>query len=317
MANRLLFQLFPMVCLSLLSCLVTAAEIDRTSSVALGNSSQHFLYSETISQNFQIDVAMPPELLLGATEEYPVVYILDGNSMFPMVYSNARALQGDLEMAPTIFVGIGYATKDTLERAALRNRDLTPTYDEAMLEMLKNRLLPLPIQVDPGGARNFIEFIENEVKPFINQNFPTDSNNETLAGYSFGGLFGLYVLFNHTDSFDKYVLGSPSIWWDEKVSLSYESTYANSHSDLDKSVFLSNGSLESNSMKKDGLDLYNSLLSRNYGNLQISYLVLEGETHTSGIGVSLNRGLKAVFLSESEEFANLFIEKIMESRQAN
>lgn len=291
-----------------------AADIRATGPVTISDSSQYVIHSETIGQNFRIDVAMPVAFPIQVTDTYPVVYVLDGNSIFPIVYSNARVLQGGPEMVPAIFVGIGYDTTIPLEIVALRDRDLTPTYDESYHEQLNNRrLIPLPFQVESGGAANFINFIEREVKPFVNANYPTDSSNETLVGYSLGGLFSLYVLLNHTDSFDKYVIGSPSIWWDDSISLTYEENYAQSHTDLAKSVFISANSLETERTRTDVNSMYNRLLDRNYENLKIEKIVFEGETHMSGIGVSLNRGLKNMFSEETGTYLNMLVEKITES----
>lgn len=36
---------------------------------------------------------------------------------------------------------------------------------------------------------------------------------------SFGGLFGTHVLINHLTFFDKYLLLSPSLWWNQKATL--------------------------------------------------------------------------------------------------
>jgi hypothetical protein len=40
-----------------------------------------------------------------------------------------------------------------------------------------------------------------------------------------GGLFVLGVMFEHPESFDRYVASSPSIWWDNKSVLKQESSF--------------------------------------------------------------------------------------------
>jgi predicted alpha/beta superfamily hydrolase len=150
--------------------------------------------------------------------------------------------------------------------------------------------------VDPpaGGADAFLDFIESEVKPFINEHYRTETDDETLAGYSLGGVFGFHVLFNHTDTFDKYIIGSPSIWWDDEVCFDFEAKYAKNNKDLAKRVFISVGSLEPGGATNHE-EMLRRLKSREYANLKVEHFVFPGETHVSGLGTAFNRGLKFVF----------------------
>jgi len=54
-----------------------------------------------------------------------------------------------------------------------------------------------------GGAKEFLEFIRQELIPFIDNNYPTLKGDSAVNGHSIGGLFGLYVLFNKPDTFNK------------------------------------------------------------------------------------------------------------------
>ncbi|MCK5651939.1 MAG: hypothetical protein KAJ42_11195, partial [Gemmatimonadetes bacterium] len=49
----------------------------------------------------------------------------------------------------------------------------------------------------------------------------------------------LYTLFHAPDSFDRYIVGSPSIWWDEKITMQFEEEYAAAYTDLPAEVFMS------------------------------------------------------------------------------
>lgn len=46
-----------------------------------------------------------------------------------------------------------------------------------------------------GGADQFIAFLNNELKPEIANQFPVNSQQQSLYGHSFGGLFVLYHFF--------------------------------------------------------------------------------------------------------------------------
>ena len=171
----------------------------------------------------------------------------------------------------------------------------------------KIKAYPFQLESLPSpGANAFLHFIREELKPFINANYRTDPNDSTYVGFSGGGTFGLYTLFHHPDTFNRYVIGSPPIHWDNKVVLTYESNYAEHHNDLPVRLFMSVGRRE---QSDDPLPLIepshqfvtnlktvaNTLQERHYPGLQLTLHVFEDETHMSVIPATFSRGLRAVF----------------------
>ncbi|WP_258403987.1 alpha/beta hydrolase [Moraxella ovis] len=63
----------------------------------------------------------------------------------------------------------------------------------------------------------------DELAPMLDKKFGINPNHRTLMGHSYGGLFGLYVLFSRSKSFDHYAIASPSIWWNDKSILAHRS----------------------------------------------------------------------------------------------
>jgi predicted alpha/beta superfamily hydrolase len=135
--------------------------------------------------------------------------------------------------------------------------------------------------------------------PFINKNYRT-SADASYAGYSGGGLFGLYVLFHEPDTFQRYIIGSPSIWWGNLVTLKYEADYATKHPNLSARVFMSVGELEeradtTSKMVTNMKQLAKKLLSRRYTSLHLQTIVFDGETHLSGFSIAICRGLRVIY----------------------
>jgi predicted alpha/beta superfamily hydrolase len=294
-----------LMCLSLLE--IVYAQPSMPEPVSIAGSVTHVLGAKKIDQSYKIDIALPGTYGTGS-RTYPVVYVTDGGANFPIVVGNLRMLSLGREMPDVIVVGIGYNTADIPRILAVRTRDLTPTNDKKYTENArKNPMFPLPADVTPGAADAFVDFIEHELKPFVDEHYRTDSGNETYVGYSLGGLFGLHLLFNHTNSFDKYIIGSPSIWWDSAVSFNYESKYAQSNKDLAKKVFMSSGGLEEavegeSRMVTNMIKMFSRLNSRQYPGLVLDHHVFGGETHMSGMGTAFNRGLRFVFKDEMPVF---------------
>jgi len=281
--------------LALISCVAYAVEEPDKGTpglVTIPNTATHLMKAKQIDSVFRIDVALPYRYEQ-ASQSYPVIYLTDGDFFFAMVTGNMRSLQVTSEIPQAILVGIGYRVEDPLSAMSLRSRDLTPTLEKTWAES--------------GGAGRFIAFINEEVKPFIDSQYRTDPDDQTLVGYSLGGLFAFYVLTNHTDSFNKYIIGSPSFWWDQGISFRYEDAFSKSHKDLPKTVFMSSGSLEEAAenpgpqlMVTNMKAMVDRLAGRDYPGLRIDRHIFDGETHQSAIGTSINRGLRFVFRKNME-----------------
>jgi len=264
---------------------LSAEEADDLGTVTIENSSHFILESSAIGQNFEIDIALPRGYS-DSDNAYPVIYVTDGRLYFSIVASNTYILQLAGEIPPSIIVGIGYPG-DVIESGTLRQRDLTPTVNNP------NSGIP------EGGADQFLEFIEDSVKPFVNSNFRTDQNRETLVGHSLGGLFAIYALFDERDLFENYVISSPSIWWGNNSGFEYEEAYAQIHSTLEKRVFISSAELEEmegdkTQMVTNARILYQNLNRREYPDLSLEYVLFNDETHLSVMAPATIRGLKFV-----------------------
>jgi hypothetical protein len=214
----------------------------------------------------------------------------------------AEGLSGGLEIPRLIIVGIGYDTDDARAWGRLRERDLLPTDASATDATRRQESTRTGIRRGQAGA--FLRFIREELKPFINANYRTNPADSTFIGNSYGGLFGLYVLFHYPDTFNRYIIGSPAIHHDNRVTLAYESTYAESHDDLPVRMFMAVGAREemdehlidpSFQFVTNVDDLTTRLQRRGYPGLRLTTQVLEDETHFSVIASTFSRGLRAVF----------------------
>ena len=160
------------------------------------------LHSAILNEDREIWIHVPysaskPE---NKDRKYPVAYLLDGDWHFYSVMGIIRQLSlvNLNKIAPEmIIVAITHID---------RYKDLTPSHvgDE------KNT---------SGGGQNFIQFMNRELIPFIDSEYPT-SNQRTLIGHSLGGLIVINTLIHHRDMFDNYLSIDPSLWWDDQKVLS-------------------------------------------------------------------------------------------------
>ena len=73
-----------------------------------------------------------------------------------------------------------------------------------------------------GHSENFISFLEKELIPYIGKEYKTDSSR-TIIGQSLGGLLATEILLKKPTLFNKYIIVSPSLWWDDASLLKLES----------------------------------------------------------------------------------------------
>ncbi|MBC7984582.1 MAG: alpha/beta hydrolase [Candidatus Obscuribacterales bacterium] len=266
------------------------------------------LNARRVEQQFIIDVAIPA-LPVQPDYKFPVIYVLDGNGVFGLVAQTFGALSmGPGGLPPAIVVGIGYAIDETVNWIsrwlALRPRDFAPTVDKVFVEQA--RAIPsffgYADDIEIGRADHFLAFISEELKPFISARFPIDSNDQTIAGISLGGLFAMYVLLNQPECFNRYVVGSPSLWWDERQMFKHEEALASRVSDLPVRLFLSAGALEEaqsplHRMVSNVDEMATRLHSRNYSSLKLTHHIFSDETHQSVGPATISRGLRSVFLA--------------------
>jgi uncharacterized protein len=194
------------------------AAAPASSPVTLFGASQFDLPSKISSRTYRIFVYKP--MLPPPPSGYPVIYVTDGNGMFPLA-SAQMALMG-LAGKGAMVIGIGYPIDDFMKWMTLRYKDLTPVTEDQTLFPSN----PPLGETDRGGQSElFYRFLVEELRPVVLGSYPVNPREQALYGHSLGGLFVLGVMFKHPDSFKSYVASSPSIWWDKKSVLRSEAEF--------------------------------------------------------------------------------------------
>lgn len=198
------------------------------------------MQSKEKGREYHIMIAMPSQA--PPPSGYPVVFLLDGNSVFATMAESLRMQchrPDKTGVIPAIIVGIGYDTNQPF--APNRYYDFTPVSSSVYSHNSDG--LPLPEQ---GGATAFLNFIENELKPKLNKEFVIDNSRQAIFGHSLGGLFTLYVLFTRPEAFQFYIAGSPSIHWNQEFLLEEERKFTSrlARESFSANVLIGMGELE-------------------------------------------------------------------------
>lgn len=138
---------------------------------------------------------------------WPILYMLDGNAAFD--YLTADHLS---QVPGLVIAAVGYDTERQFARE-LRTQDFTAPLEPGA------GLRPDHVHEGrmAGGAGIFHARLTGEIRAAAEKGLAIDPQRRTLWGHSFGGLFTLYALLAHPESFARFAPISPSIWWDEDL----------------------------------------------------------------------------------------------------
>lgn len=166
------------------------------------------LESKVLSEKRTLNIYLPEGYDPKGTTGYPVIYLLDGSADEDFIHIVGLVQYHSFEwinLVPKSIV-VGIATVD-------RRRDFT---------------FPTTIQADKtkyptaGHSDSFISFLETELQPFIEREFKT-TQSKTIIGQSLGGLLETEILLKKPTLFSRYIIISPSLWWNNGSLLSQDS----------------------------------------------------------------------------------------------
>ena len=263
---------------------------------------RHSLTSRYVDQTYQIDVSMPISHI-GGDEKFPVLYVTDGNLWSDALSVMGTLMQGMGEVERFILVKVGYPSKNILAGAKLRGRDLVSplarhyldkgmselNHSKAPSESLLGGALPYKKATPSTSGKEFVQFIQNELMPFIDQRYPTVVGDNNYFGYSAGGGFGVYVLFSQPDLFKRYILGSPAIGYNGRAfGLEQAKDFVSAGKSLTAKVYLSLGELEGYSLDLAPFDIAGNyyafsryLKQADIPGLELHLKVFPQETHNT------------------------------------
>ncbi len=161
----------------------------------LGDTQRHTIDSEHAGHSYEILVGLPDGYADEPDARYPVVYLLDGGVLYPLIRGYQRYLRIDGEVPAVILVAVSYGTSDW-RQGNNRAHDFT---------------LPSPDADHWGGAPDFRDFLERELLPAIDARYRTDPGQRVLFGQSLGGRFALYTVQTRPDLFAGYIASNPAL----------------------------------------------------------------------------------------------------------
>ena len=225
---------------------------------------------------------------------FPVLFVLDGNAWFGAITEISRLqTRPPHGYQPAIIVGIGYETDEPFCRQS-RFYDYTEQVNELELGALKHVTAS-----QTGGIHRFLEWMEYELIPELEKQYPLHTENRALFGHSLGGLCVLHTLIHKSHLFSTYLAGSPSIWWKDGYLKEQIHSF---DTEKEKRLLIGVGENEKGHMVELAQWMYEQCKERQC--IEAQYTCIEDTGHMSVVPPFLNKALK-FFLATGLESGRL------------
>ena len=235
---------------------------------------------------YELYIKLPESYDTETDKTYPVIYTTDA-------YWHMDLLSGTTEfiMPEVILVGISWQknmpeTIDYGHRRAFASRFRDYSFVAHDKEDIQAKY-------QFGQADTHLTFIRTQVMVYVEENYRTSIGENTYLGYSMGAEFGAYILLSHPDTFNHYILGSPSL---EFTSFDYlkalDASTTEKADDIKANVFVSIGELEESRM--DLTQQFTALLKgRAVRGLSVTGLeVVKDSDHSTAVPETFTQGIK-------------------------
>ena len=195
------------------------------------------IYDEELDTEFLVHVVLPPSYDPSLT--YPVFFLTDAVWRFGNAPQLREAMENG-EASDVIIVTLGY-------NYSINGADGDTRFGYLVPERAK-----------------LLDFITDNLMPYLGENYNIDYDRSTLYGHSDGGVFAHYALFcsdrYENQPFGRYIIGSPAFWGlykepEERDLAGYQNDYGywERNDSMNKHIFLCGGSQED----PDYADRYN------------------------------------------------------------
>ena len=268
-------------------CVVFSFRAQGQETISIGE--RHTLFSRLLNEERAYWVYQP-EKRPGETERnYPVLYLLDGDSFFHTVVGFTRFFSSSRVSSLPPCVVVAVLNTD-------RTRDLTPTSSAAQ----RDGSIQPGDTPKGGGMKAFYRFLTEELRPEIEKKVSANGRN-FLVGHSYAGLFTLQVLLDYPESFDTFMAIDPSLWWDRGVFLKQAEKEVGQKDFSGKQLYVAFATRQRPNVKLDQFALADSLGERiipemKSQHLRAIYKKFPDEVHGTIALPGMFDGLKSLFM---------------------
>lgn len=240
------------------------------------------IQSTHVGRDFHINVRLPLGYQASDAKTYPVVYVLDGDSLFPLLAPTHLFLNLDEKLPEAIIVGISYGSFDP----AINKRDIDFNAPAA--------------DAKPGedGAPRFLAFLKSELIPKIEGQYRANAAKRVLVGQSRGGYFVLWSALEDPDLFWGRIASNPALA--PGRARFFEAAAGHTRKDL--KLAIASGTRDTELRQRNATAWATAWSSRADAPWAVNLIKIEGGTHAATIGETYRRAMLWLFGAEIATF---------------
>jgi uncharacterized protein len=292
-------QFLFIVLLILISITTLQAQVDKIAKMMegydmpenyKGSMDERYFISKEANITFKLNIYLP--ITYGeSNKHYPILVMTDAFYSMGIAQTTFDLLTMYKEIPEVIVVGIDYPYSNMMQIVRNRFRDMMPTHVEGF---------------NPSGKANlFINFLENELFSYLKNEYRVDITDRCFFGHSAGGILGSHILIEKPYLFNRYIIGSPSYWWDNKEIIKRLEGKENLDFGTNYYVYSYIGS-EEGDMMVNIWKVFNTLLTEKINpEMHFKQEVFEKETHASVTLSAFSKAIKFVY-GKAEETSRTF-----------
>ena len=231
--------------------------------------------SEAVDRPFHVYVSFPQSYSADPSARYPVVYVLDGDALFPIIAPTHLFLTIDEDLPEAVIVGVAYGSFDPSINK--RGYDFTPPAPDA--------------DKDQGGAPAFHAFLKEELIPHVERRYRADPSKRILFGQSAGGGMVLYSAFTDPDTFWGRIASNPT--FDPGRKMFFSRPAAASRDDL--GLVVTSGSNDQALLREAALEWFSAWDGADDLPWKLHTVTIEGGTHAAYSPSSYRTGILWLF----------------------
>lgn len=244
------------------------------------------LQSNILSETRALNIYLPEGYSPDSVTKYPVIYLLDGSADEDFIH-----VVGLIQYFN--FPWIDAVPKSIVVGVSNVNRKRDFTFKTSNLAFVQKMGYDTLVYSNYGGSEKFISFIENELKPYMDKHYKTTPQS-TIIGQSLGGLLATEILLSKPYLFNKYIIISPSLWWDNESLLDKARQLSKMQNNHPIQIHISIGK-EGKTMIHGAKKLYQSIKKYGNKNNKVYFEYLSKEDHASISHLAIYRALKLLY----------------------
>jgi len=250
------------------------------------------IQSKELAEKRILNIYLPEGYNSMDSIKYPVIYLLDGSADEDFIHITGLVQFNSFEWINQVpkSIVVGIATVD-------RRRDFTyPTTIEK-----DQKKFPTS-----GHSAQFISFIEKELQPFIEKKYKTN-DSKTIIGQSLGGLLESEILLTKPTLFNKYIIVSPSLWWDNGSLLNHGIDSFQNNFNQQTDIYIAVGKEGATPtdiprvMEEDARLLFEKISQIKIKNVKVHFEYLPKENHDTILHQAVSNSFRVLYPIEKNE----------------